>query len=211
MRGIGSGQKIKVFVIPEVRELIQREIGFKPKVIVNDLKSVGNKPFLSINIDSTESLVSAVPFSPTVSVEKSAQSRNISILKQIPIDLSHTLEDIVAWLIVNSLRSEQTQWTMLCLQNIANLYRKNAFKCLVEASEYISNYPKVIDKQKDPDDSIQTKNSQFEKAMHLFIEPLAFDLESGVPDPVPFEEKLRSMLVENDLFLTPKQHEIGHK
>ena len=35
--------------------------------------------------------------------------------------------DIVAWLVVNSMRSEQLQWSMLCCQNVANIYRKNAF------------------------------------------------------------------------------------
>ena len=209
MRGIGCGQKIKVFIIPEVRQLIQREIGFKQQNIENELMSVGSGPVLTTATDSYESIISAVPFSPTSS-DKPALSRNVSWSKETHIDLSHTLEDIVAWLIVNSLRSEQTQWTMLCLQNIANLYRKNAFKCLVEGSEQLSIIPKTTG-DKDSASSTQKDSGQFDKAMELFIEPLAFDLESGVPDPVPFEEKLRSMLTENDLFLTPEQHEIGHK
>lgn len=77
MRGIGVGQKIHVYIIPEVQELMQREL------------------------------------------------RHAIMPKH-----EHVLEDVVAWLVVNSLRSEQTQWTMLCIQNIGNLYRKNAFKCL---------------------------------------------------------------------------------
>lgn len=31
------------------------------------------------------------------------------------------LVDIVAWLVINSMRSERVQWTMLCVQNIANV------------------------------------------------------------------------------------------
>jgi len=34
------------------------------------------------------------------------------------------LKHIVAWLVINSMRSEQTQWSMLCIQNIGNIYRK---------------------------------------------------------------------------------------
>lgn len=34
------------------------------------------------------------------------------------------LKNIVAWLVVNSMRSEQTQWSMLCIQNVSNIYRK---------------------------------------------------------------------------------------
>ena len=43
----------------------------------------------------------------------------------------HVLRDVVAWLVVNSMRSEQLQWSMLCIQNVANIYRKNAFQQLV--------------------------------------------------------------------------------
>lgn len=82
MRGIGTGQKIRVYIIPEVKQLMQREL--KDAVIVGE---------------------------------------------------DHVLEDIIAWLVINSLRSEQTQWTMLCLQNIGNFYRKNAFECLHEDSK----------------------------------------------------------------------------
>ena len=83
MRGIGVGQTLQVFVIPEVKQLMQRELA-------------------------------AAAFTPPVGAEA----------------WDHTLEDVVAWLVVNSMRSEQTQWTMLCIQNIANLYRKNAFATL---------------------------------------------------------------------------------
>ena len=67
MRQIGQGQKICVFIIPEVRELMQREL-------------------------------------------------KQCIIPELAFKADHVLEDVVAWLVVNSLRSEQTQWTMLCLQ-----------------------------------------------------------------------------------------------
>lgn len=69
MRGIGQGQKVCVFIIPEVKELIQREL-------------------------------------------------KTCVMPELANKKDHVLEDVVAWLVINSLRSEQTQWTMLCLQNI---------------------------------------------------------------------------------------------
>ena len=66
MRGIGVGQRIRVFIIPEVRQLMQREL--RDAVI-----PAGANPDQLVCQD-------------------------------------HVLEDIVAWLVVNSLRSEQTQW-----------------------------------------------------------------------------------------------------
>ena len=46
-----------------------------------------------------------------------------------------TLKDIVAWLVINSMRSEQVQWAMLCLQNVSNIYRKTAFECMLRAHQ----------------------------------------------------------------------------
>jgi hypothetical protein len=48
------------------------------------------------------------------------------------------------------------------------------------------------------------------KSLELFSETIDFSLESGVPDPVPFEVKLRAMLEEHEAFLLPGQHAIGH-
>lgn len=146
MRGIGLGQRIHVFVIPEVHELMQREL---------------------------------------------RQTRAPDTAKNI----DHVREDIVAWLIVNSLRSEQTQWTMLCVQNIANLYRKNAFASILSGRE------KLI--------SSSVENSD-KSALDLFSESIDFSLEASVPDPVPFELKLRTMLEDHEAFLLPHQHAIGH-
>jgi len=153
MRGIGTGQKIRVYVIPEVRELTNREL----KVV---------------------------------------------LIRQHLHDDSF-LERIVAWLIVNSLRSEQIQWTMLCIQNIANLYRKNAYKCIVEN---FSRLKKVAELNEWTIDSFKMCDS----ALKIFSESIDFSLEASVPDSVPFERKISSMLETNAEFLQPTQHVIGN-
>ena len=187
MRGIGIGQRIHVIVIPEVQELMHREL---KDCIVN---------------------------SPTAQPD------------------DHVLEDIVAWLVINSLRSEQTQWTMLCIQNIGNLYRKNSFKCILENTKcFIENEDMVGSSPADDvinaavrndssptpisintimssDEQLQMiKNLNKRDAIELFNEEIDFSLEASVPDPVPFEKKLRGMLEAHGKFLLPYQHEIGH-
>jgi hypothetical protein len=176
MRGIGAGQKIHVFIIPEVAELMNREL--KDAVIPNN-----------------------------------------------PHTKEHVLEDVVAWLIINSLRSEQVQWTMLCLQNIGNLYRKNAFQCLHRSTQYFMNglqpvVPKVIEsigESETKESHNDQLNEQFiekldkDTSLKVFDEPIDFSLEAGVPDPVPFIDKLRAMLDEHEAFLQPEQHAIGHR
>ena len=213
MRGIGVGQKIHVFIIPEVSQLMQREL--KDAVIQSAAGST-----------------------------------------------DHVLEDVVAWLVINSLRSEQTQWTMLCVQNIGNLYRKNAFKCLLANTEHFvdgscfakesaaaqlpSKVISLLEEDKDTVKSniastatnvsqilslsIEDEEEAFEESevdtidettfvaslnkdgsLRLFDETIDFSLEASVPDPLPFEQKLRSMLDENEAFIRPEQHAIGHR
>jgi hypothetical protein len=215
MRGIGTGQKIHVLIIPEVLELMSREL-------------------------------------------KSA------VVRDHPLG-GHVLEDVVAWLVINTLRSEQTQWTMLCLQNISNLYRKNAYKCLQTSGVdyFAGNKEKTLSVEAQPrkreegtnnavtiaSDTDETKaqtedvdmnipseqiaavdTAEVERetsipledsnvydhmskdvALKIFEESIDFTLESGVPDPLPFEEKLRRLLDTHESFLLHDQHAIGHR
>lgn len=183
MRGIGVGQKVHVYVIPEVKELIQREL---------------------LQVERTSSL-SASPSSPLLSSSSSSSSND-----------DHVLEDIVAWLIINSLKSEQTQWTMLCIQNIGNLYRKNAFKTLhmstmVNANTTTSNTSiSTISSSSSSTSTESTIITISESALDVFNESIDFSLEAGVPDPIPFEQKLREMLDNHEAFLLPEQHKIGY-
>ena len=171
MRGIGVGQKVHVYVIPEVKELMMREL---------------------------------------LQVQRSSPSL---------LSNDHVLEDIVAWLIINSLKSEQTQWTMLCIQNIGNLYRKNAFKSLHQSTLTDENTVAItaiasntssttISSPSSSTESVMITIS--ETALEVFNESIDFSLEAGVPDPIPFEQKLRQMLDNHEAFLLPEQHQIGY-
>ncbi len=41
------------------------------------------------------------------------------------------LEDVLAWLLLNSMRSERIQFNALVMQNVANVWRKKALRLLV--------------------------------------------------------------------------------
>merc|ERR1712159_815110 len=81
MRGIGKGQTLNCFIIPEVATLMQKSLN-QPKML-----------------------------------------SSVKTLKE-------TLISVVSWLIINSMNSEKIQWSMLCVQNISNIYRKNAYNCM---------------------------------------------------------------------------------
>jgi hypothetical protein len=180
MRGIGVGQKVHVYVIPEVKELMQREL--IPVKRISSLSASPSLPLLSSSSSNDD----------------------------------HVLEDIVAWLIINSLKSEQTQWTMLCIQNIGNLYRKNAFKALhmstmLNAIATTSNSSmSTISSSSSSTSTESTIVTISESALDVFNESIDFSLEAGVPDPIPFEQKLREMLDNHEAFLLPEQHKIGY-
>lgn len=167
MRGIGMGQKIDVFIIPEVVQLMQRE-----------LKLV------------------------TIPVQRE----------------EHVLEDVVAWLLVNSLRSEQIQWTMLCVQNIGNLYRKTAFKCIHRNTKYFVEGGKRSEQLLSDNTQLSASSSaafldQVDKdqALEVFNESIDFSLETSAPNPVSFAKKLLAMLTDNAHFLTPEQMLVGKR
>jgi hypothetical protein len=112
---------------------------------------------------------------------------------------------------------------MLCLQNIGNLYRKNAFDCLHKGTKYFMdglNPAAAIEDSAASGGGAGTDESKVDPfttaldkdaSLKVFDESIDFSLEAGVPDPVPFEEKLRSMLDAHEAFLKPEQHAIGHR
>jgi hypothetical protein len=108
MRQIGKGQKICVFVIPEVAELMER------------VSDIGNylKKDEKQQIEFDRAIKKKEEYPLDIVREKEVMNKG---------DPTAILWDIVAWLIINSLKSEETQWAMLCIQNISNIYRK---KCL---------------------------------------------------------------------------------
>lgn len=164
MRGIGAGQTITVWVIPEVAELMAKELG------------------KATSAEKDASLVNTAQHDP----------------------LRRTLVDIAAWLVINSMRTEQIQWNMLCLQNVSNIYRKNAFKAVRQ--DYKALLPSAT-KTFEP-----TTKMDPEKSLTLFTEDIDFSVEGSVPDPVPFYERLEGMLKEHEQFIfTAEEREIGEE
>ena len=146
MRGIGAGQKIHLFVIPEVRELMNRELGAAGRTVA--------------------------PISDGSNADE---------------DRSVMLADVCAWLVINSMRSEQTQWTMLQIQNISNLYRKNAFLSMHGAT---ARFVEQLDASAPPMEVDTFASPGTVAALHpqeslkVFDEPIDFSLEAAVPDPM---------------------------
>ena len=90
MRGIGKGQTIVLFVIPEVARLLASET------------ALGH----GVKLDQRHAQLSSM--SPQLRAKGE-------------------LEDVAAWLLINSVRSEKLQFPLWCMQCAQNVWRKRAF------------------------------------------------------------------------------------
>ena len=117
MRGIGKGQTIELFIIPEVMNLIAEKDqqlssgrGQNPLVLKPTPVSAGNE---------------LLDFSAPVSIS----GGKLSGYK--------LLVAVSAWLTVNGMRSENLQFNMLCRQSVENVWRKRGFYTLT------ANFPEM--------------------------------------------------------------------
>lgn len=116
MRGIGKGQTIELFIIPEVVRLVNdhrirlsKSQGMASPLIVQPL---------AVSTPSNDLLSLSVP-QPVVFQGNQPSSRG----KQL-------LVDIASWLTINGMKSENLQFRMLCHQSIDSVSRKRAFALL---------------------------------------------------------------------------------
>eukprot|EP00755_Sulcionema_specki_P005608 Sspe_Gene.33212::Locus_16237_Transcript_1_1_Confidence_1.000_Length_12018::g.33212::m.33212 len=156
MRGIGAGQTVNLIIIPEVYDLIVRE-----------LASAGQP-------------IQASP------IQNSAWCVDEPLIREV-------LVGCVCWLIINSMRTEKLQYNQLCIQKIANIYRKSAFDTLMSTQEQFT-----LTKGVKP--SASARN-----ALNIFREPIEFDL----PDTVPKDKLFATMLKE--LYERPDRKEFISK
>eukprot|EP01060_Flectonema_neradi_P006280 TRINITY_DN1420_c0_g1_i1.p1 TRINITY_DN1420_c0_g1~~TRINITY_DN1420_c0_g1_i1.p1 ORF type:complete len:4698 (+),score=1051.93 TRINITY_DN1420_c0_g1_i1:123-14216(+) len=138
MRGIGRGQTIQLFVIPEVGNMVTR-----------DLKYI------------------------KIQEEISPKRRSLC--------------EVVAWLLVNSMRSERLQYNQLALQSVSNVWRKELFNMLNS------------NKHKFTIDGITPTNLKY--ALNQFREPIDFDVKATVPESRMFSEYLQEFIGDNVSFI----------
>ena len=137
MRGIAKGQTIQLLLIPEIVDVIARELA-------------------------------AAGLKATVGQSGGGQ---------------RVLVEVVAWLVVNSMRSERVQAGMLALQNLANTWRKAGFRQLMEHVEAVTSMDKGT-----------LLPSVLSRALSMFNEPIEFTVESGVKAVRLFSDTIESAI-----------------
>jgi hypothetical protein len=226
MRGIGKGQTIEIFIIPEVMRLVQDQ---HAKMSVRPVAPQAAQPMYQNDLLSLAS-----PLHAPVTVQG-----NFSSGKQLLID-------IAAWLTVNGMKSENMQFRMLCHQSIDNVSRKRAFTMLttfyreltqVAFSGRAKEFSALVAKSaadRSPDDIDgdleidKTKTNQFvedveailsvvqsgvggttkligiemiQKCIDVMTERLDFTIQNSIPVPTPLSEKLRNSIMRRQEFI----------
>ena len=86
--------------------------------------------------------------------------------------------DVLAWLCLNSIRSDRLQNVQLCVQNVSAVWRRAAFAA-IQALARQASAPGASDEVHTADSSVVNKWAS------LFVEPLDRDLWASVDEPAP--------------------------
>ena len=89
----------------------------------------------------------------------------------VPSVVSHhpgMLQDVSAWLVINSMRSERIQFNALSLQNVANVWRCNALRTLIDRHREFQ----ILSPDGIP--------APLRAAVEIFMEKIDFDLADTV-------------------------------
>ena len=145
MRGIGKGQRIHLLIIPEVHELLHRELRLANSV---DVGGPGKEE-------------------------------------------GKSLREVMAWLVINTFKSERLQHNQLQLQDIANIWRLRAFqRCLSEYGSLCYEMPTKA--QQDP------SYRQLLRSLGCFRETIDFSVEASVPrESIAFVDAISGMMEQN--------------
>lgn len=257
MRGIAKGQRICVLIIPEVLELLRRElrraqvvvadvaaaVGLKAGEPLQDMSSFLRSTSRDVSHELTAApapapapagLASSIPAS-SATVQSLAKDSGVKgmdvsaasaarggtqahafLRQQAPMALPRStssqdssgtmlrtssvaqvdraqlqllLENITAWLLINSMRSERIQYNQLCAQNLSNIWRKVAQNELRESCEVFATLTPV-------------RNKRLLEALQIFKEPVDYTVESSAPKQQALADSLRMALEQWKHFVT---------
>mmetsp|Transcript_14755 Transcript_14755/g.40767 ORF Transcript_14755/g.40767 Transcript_14755/m.40767 type:complete len:3812 (+) Transcript_14755:277-11712(+) len=230
MRGIGKGQTIELFIIPEVMKLINDQMsGAAMTPPVAQPVALAPPAAGGYGADLLSMSSPAFPQAQTTTPEMRGSPQQL-------------LVDVAAWLTVNGMRSENMQFRMLCHQSIDNVSRKRAFEVLTghyreltqvafagRAKEFMikGNGSVQADIEGDLDmdvgnsglladdsDAIltvvdprgnkgsRTVGTEFiQKSLDILSERLDFTVPNSIPVPVPLSDILRNSIMRRQEFI----------
>lgn len=130
MRGIGKGQTIDLLISPEVKQLI-----------INDMAKID--PTNSDGEAASSEADAEVAADADANTKKAADWPDTHLFRRTVLP-----RRVAAWLQLQQMRSERMQYKMLQLQNLANIWRKPAFRWLSDNLSTVVLAPEDADTYK---------------------------------------------------------------
>lgn len=185
MRGIGAGQTIHLFLIPEVKQLICTQLG------LNDSKQANGEGKKLVTASSPPP-----PPSPSLAERKAPPPPSPSAAAALVTKNSSSEEDaqmlvhVVALMVINGMASERIQFNMLCEQNVHNVWEKRVFKELIEGYQTIG---------------AQGCSKRLQEGLDITRLRVDFTVENNVPTFNSMIQKLQKDIDANINFLNDEQ------
>jgi hypothetical protein len=148
--GIGKGQTIKLLVVPEISDRINTQVSIGAGIIQSQS-------------------ISLPPPTTSSSSTTAATLINNQELKQF-------LQDVLSWLMINSMRVDGVQFNLLCEQSVGNIWRKRTFRTL------LTNYRFI--------DEVTHSPIEVTRALQVFRERIDFEIENSIPKSIRYSEKI---------------------
>lgn len=176
MRGIGVGQTIHLFIIPEVAKLIQKEVRRIPRTGGDEAEEEEEEKKRG----------------------GSGRRGRSGKFEYGEEEDGKMIADVAAWLTINSMRSEKLQFMQLCIQNLANVWRKTAHRSLLA---------ETVDPEEDPRrywrfaERANDRNIMWlKRCIHVFREKIDFSVQSDIQNTMTFSDGLKKRADEHSVF-----------
>lgn len=86
----------------------------------------------------------------------------------------------------------------------------SAFDVMLSSSQQLADESDAMDSALDPHSSDPKMQLSPRASLAVFEEEIDFSLEAAVPDPLPFEAKLRALLDDHETFIIGSEaHNVG--
>lgn len=127
------------------------------------------------------------------STGRPAVSSNNNGFGDVRGDPTRFLKEVLSWLVINSMRVDGVQYSLLCEQSVCNIWRKSSFNFLLRGYREIDSAGSAVA-------SVHTSgavSSQLARALQVFRERINFEIENAVPVDIRYSEKIRKMIEEH--------------
>jgi hypothetical protein len=99
------------------------------------------------------------------------------------VDQKQFLNDVVSWLVINSMRVDGVQYNLLCEQSVGNIWRKRCFLTLRSDFRSIDNFDQCP--------------PQLNRSLQVFRERIDFEIENSIPQSLKYSEKIFKLIKEH--------------